>query len=231
MGLFVFGLALATQTESPVTEPYRALGSDPAWTLTIADGRMTYETADRAPIVVVTPRQTNDEGIINYDTRALDVSVMPVACTDRSTGKRYAHSVYLTVGREERIGCGGAELEADSLDGTSWHFAEIAGEDTGLTGDILRDDRYAIDFSGDSMVGYSGCNRFSAGYVRSGDMMTTRPPFGSTRGACSESIMSRERHLFQILSKPMRVSFPDPDTMLLTGNDGAIRLTRSHSEP
>jgi len=222
----------AAQAGAPPAEPYRASGREPsAWSLTIAGGQMVFESPGRAPISVATPRPATGERTTHYRTRRLEAAINhgPPPC-DGADDRRFADSVFVTIGRTEYAGCGGAELPADSLDGTSWHFAEIAGEDTGLTGDIFRDDRYAVDFSADAMVGYGGCNRFSSGYSRAGDMLTTRPPFGSTRRACPEPIMSRERRLFEILSQPMRVGFPDRETMMLTGEAGAIRLTRTRSQ-
>lgn len=232
MGALVLAMALAAQAAAPPAEPYRAAGREPsAWSLTIAGGQMVFESSGRPPIAVATPRPVTSEETTRYRTRRLDVAIARGSppC-DGADDQRYTDSVFVTVGRAEYAGCGGAELPADSLDGTSWHFAEIAGEGTGLTGDILRDDGYAVDFYAEGLVGYGGCNRFSAGYSRTGDMLTLRPPYGMGQRACPEPIMSRERRLFQILSQPMRISFPDRRTMLLTGEAGAIRLTRIRSQ-
>ncbi|HKR24553.1 MAG TPA: META domain-containing protein [Allosphingosinicella sp.] len=231
MDALILAMALAAQAAAPPAEPYRASGREPsAWSLTIAGGQMVFESPGRPPISVTAPRPATGDGTTRYRTRRLDVGINhgPPPC-DGADDRRFADSVFVTVGRTEYAGCGGAELPADSLDGTSWHFAEIAGEDTGLTGDIFRDDRYAVDFSADAMLGYGGCNRFSAGYSRAGDTLTTRPPYGMGQRACPDPIMSRERRLFEILSRPMRLSFPDRETMLLTGEAGAIRLTRTRS--
>ena len=112
------------------------------------------------------------------------------------------------------------------LSDTSWLFVEIDGHATELTGDLLRDDRYAVDFSPDVIVGYSGCNRFSGRYSRSGDILTFEPLASTLRG-CGERIMMLERRLFEILEGPVRISFPDRGTMLLTGESGAIRLRQT----
>ena len=113
-----------------------------------------------------------------------------------------------------------------SLDGTSWLFVEIDDRATELTGDLLRDDRYAVDFASDAFVGYGGCNRFSARYARQGDLLTATV-IGSTRRACAEPFMSLERRLFEILSHPVRISFPDRRTMLLANATGTLRLRRT----
>jgi heat shock protein HslJ len=225
-GAAALALALAAQAAGPTAEPYRAEGIDPVWSLTIADGRMTYESPGRTGVSVnALGRQVHTDSV-HYQARGLEVTIYHDPC-DGAEGRRYADHVFVTVGRAEHSGCGGALLPADSLDGTSWHFAEIGGEDTGLTGDIFRDDRYAIDFGADGFVGYGGCNRFSAGYSRSGDTLTIRPPLGFTGRRCPEPIMHRELRLMQILSEPMRVGFPDDRTMVLTGPAGTIRLSRT----
>jgi len=180
-------------------------------------------------VSVAAPRPHDDEGSINYDTPSLKVFIIPVPCADEASGRHYTEAVSVTVANEMRSGCGGALLPADSLAGTSWMFVEIAGQATELTGDLLRDSQFMIDFGIDGFVGYGGCNRFSAGYSQSADMMTTRPPWGRTVGNCGEPVTSRETRLLHILSEPVRISHPDPETMVLTGASGAIRLRRVQS--
>lgn len=121
------------------------------------------------------------------------------------------------------------ESPPHSLDYTSWLFVEIDGRATELTGDVFRDDRYAVDFGPDVLVGYGGCNRFTTRYVRSNDQITFTL-LGSTRRACPEPAMSLEQRLFEILRYPLVVSFPDPDTMVLTGAASAIRLRRTDDD-
>lgn len=221
---------LVALADPPAAEPYRALGSEPPWSLIIADGRMSYESPGRPSVSVAAPAPTTEEGQTRYRTGQLTLEIMHIACDREIGGRRYADSVFVTVGGEMLVGCGGAVLAPDDLNGTSWHFAEIAGEAVPLTGDIFRDDVYAIDFSADGFLGYGGCNRFSAAYSRVGDMLTAHAPWGSTVGRCAEPAMSRERRLLQILTQPVRVSLPDPDTLLLIGATGTIRLARTHRE-
>jgi|GEM_PF-999725 len=224
----LFALALAAQA-ALATEPYRAQGSDPSWSLTIGNGRMTYTSPGRPDVSVALPAASSGEGPTMYQTPSLSVTIYPHACTDKATGRRYTDSVMVEAKAESSIGCGGAVLPADSLNGTSWHFAEIAGESTGLTGDLLRDDRYAVDFYADGLKGYGGCNMFRAGYSQAEDVLTVKLE-GSTTGVCREPVMGRERRLLQILSEPVRISFPDADTLVLTGEKGAIRLVRTKEE-
>lgn len=230
MGALAVAAMLVAQPTAAPAEPYRAFGSDPAWSLVIAEGQLRYESPGRPPILVPAPRPVAEPGQISYSTRRLSVDILRVACEDEGSGRRYPDSVMMTVEGRLLAGCGGTVLSADSLDGTSWHFAEIAGDPIPLSGDILRDDIYAVDFSAEAFVGYGGCNRFSARYSRTGDMLTAVQPMMSTRRACPQPAMGREQRLFAILAEPVRIGFPDPDTLLLTGNGGAIRLRRTRSD-
>jgi len=204
-------------------EPYRAQGE--GWSLTMEKGRIGFSLDGQKPVAVEAPAPVDDEGILYYRAKGLDLSILPLACTDKASGRRYAHSVYLTVGGEDHGGCGGALLPADSLAGTSWYFAEIGGEATGLTGDVFRDDRFALDFESDRFVGYSGCNRIGGRYRIAGGVMTISD-FGSTRSGCGDPAARRELLAWRILSGPTRISRPSPDVLQLTGEAGTIRLRR-----
>jgi heat shock protein HslJ len=228
--ILLFPLFASAAAPVVAGEAYRARGSETAWTLTIEGGRISYQAPGRPEISVAAPTPTTEDGWTRYRTPRLTVDILPVACDEGMGGERYADSVTVSVDRAYFSGCGGTRLATDDLNGTVWHFAEIAGERAPLTGDLLHDDLYSISFGADSFVGYGGCNRFSAGYVRSGAMLTTRSPFGSTAGRCSDAVSARERRLLQILSQPVRVSLPDPETLLLVGEGGTIRLVRTRME-
>jgi heat shock protein HslJ len=216
-------IALAPGTVPVAEQPYRAQGE--GWSLTIEKGRIGYAADGQEPIAVEAPAPVDEEGILHYRAEGLDLSIVAVACTDQASGRRYSDSVYVTVGDKEYAGCGGAQLPADSLDGTSWYFAEIGGEATGLTGDVFKDDRYALDFGRDRFVGYSGCNRIGGRY-RVAEGVMTIDEFGSTRNGCGEPHRRRELLAWRILNAPMRISRPSPDILQLTGEAGEIRLRR-----
>lgn len=221
----IVALALVAQVASPSAEPYRAQGSNPAWSLTIVENRISFSEAGR-PTVSAQAHRSASEVSVEYRAGQMTVNSLHSPC-DGAGDQRYADTVFVMIGRREYVGCGGAALPADSLDGTSWHFTEIAGEAIPLTGDLLADDSYAIDFGPDGFVGYGGCNRFSAAYSRNGETLTAHAPWGSTVGRSAEPVMTRERRLLQILTAPVRVSFPDRNTLVLAGEAGTIRLARA----
>jgi heat shock protein HslJ/uncharacterized membrane protein len=209
-------------------EPYRALGTQPNWSATIANGEVTYESAAGARLVARVTLQRNSELERTIRSSGIELDILTgYHCTLGTSGRRYADSVVVTVRGHEYLGCGGAILAADDLDQTSWHFTEIGGDPVPLTGDLLRDDVYAIDFSTQRFVGYDGCNRISGGIRREGDILTIVPPIMRTDGACSAPVMNRERRLFEIMRTPMRLTFPDGDTLVMTNATGRIRLRRT----
>ena len=156
----------------------------------------------------------------------MDLGLAPAAslCEDRPSIGRSAVRLTLIVLSLAVAACEHRALaDPNSLAYTSWQFVEIDGQPTPLTGDLLRDDRYAVDFGPDVMVGYGGCNRFSSNYSLDGDVMTVGP-VASTRRACPEPFMSLERRLFEILQRPVRISRPAPEMLVLTGETGTVRL-------
>jgi heat shock protein HslJ len=221
--------SIAAVDPSAATESYHARAADGSWSLSIADGQMTFSADSRQAVVVATPSPDQDNISRRYAARPLTVDILPGASCAVATGERYADTVFITSGRRSYEGCGGRILAPDDLTDTSWYFAEIGGARTELTGDILRDDRYAVDFGADAFVGYGGCNRFSAHYRVVAGILTIHEPWGTTRGTCAEPVMSRERRLMEILRASVRVSFPDQNTLLLTGESGTIRLVRGRS--
>ena len=56
--------------------------------------------------------------------------------------------------------------------------------------------------------------------------MLTAGALAMTRMACPGPGMAHEQRAAEILGGPARVSFPDGDTLLLTGPTGAIRARR-----
>lgn len=221
-------VALLAVWQAALPEPasYRVVGEDAPWSLTIAGGRLTYELPGQPAISEPAPAPENDQGMLYYRAARVEVSVIPGVTCQASDGRRYSDSVFVTVDRAQLTGCGGTELPEGSLAGTSWLFVEIDGEATELTGDPFRDDRFMIDFHVGGLVGYGGCNRFSAGYSQEGDLVTTHEPWGRGARNCGPAVTGRETRLLEILAAPVRISRPEPSGMILTGERGTIRLRR-----
>jgi heat shock protein HslJ len=83
-----------------------------------------------------------------------------------------------------------------------------------------------MQFTADRLSGQAGCNRFSGGYTLGGDTLTPGA-LAMTRMACPGPAMGHEQRASHILNGPVRITYPDGDTLVLTGPDGSIRLRRS----
>ncbi len=163
------------------------------------------------------PRETGDGRI--YRTRRLTLYVWHGECSDGMSDRRYAETVRATVDGRTLNGCGGAILAPAALAETSWSIVAIDG--AAVSGDL-----YRLQFDAGRLSGQAGCNRFSGPYSVSGETLTPGPII-STRMACPEPRMAHERRALRVLGGPVRISFPDGDMLVLTGNGGSIRLRRS----
>lgn len=87
--------------------------------------------------------------------------------------------------------------------------------------------QYALSIAAAEIGGSAGCNRFSAPYTAAGDTLTVGAA-RTTRMACAPAVMSREQRALAILAGAVRVSRPDANTLVLAGEEGAIRLRRAN---
>jgi heat shock protein HslJ len=106
-----------------------------------------------------------------------------------------------------------------SLANTSWTIVAIGQEP-------VSGGQYALRIGPAEIGGSAGCNSFSAPYTMAGDTLVVGPA-RSTRMACAPAVMTREQRAFAILSGAVRASRPDANTLVLTGERGAIRLRRT----
>jgi heat shock protein HslJ/uncharacterized membrane protein len=221
---FLAALALAACTSVPPSDPpaggpYRALGTEPFWSVTIADGRMTWESPDGAPVSVAAPAPRPTPNGRRYETERLSLDIVRRECSDGMSDRRYADTVTVRMDGRTFNGCGGEILPPGSLADTSWSIVEIDGA-------AVSGQTYHLSFTADRISGQAGCNRFSGSYSVSD--ATLRPgPIAATRMACAGPAMQHEQRVLALLSGPVSIRHPDGDTLLLSGGAGTIRLRRS----
>jgi len=87
--------------------PYRALGTEPFWSVTIADGRMTYESPEGG-FSVRAPRPQETGGGRIYETRRIILHVWHGECSDGMSDRRYAERVRAVIDGRTLNGCGGS---------------------------------------------------------------------------------------------------------------------------
>lgn len=147
-------------------------------------------------------------------------------CSDGMSDRRFADTVRVTADGRALSGCGGDILPPEALAGTNWAIVEIGGE--AVSGEL-----YHLSFTGDQVSGQAGCNRFTGGYRQAdgtltvGGLAMTRMACVSPDGAAGGDPMAHERRFGEILGVPVRISFPDGDTLVLTGANGEVRARRA----
>ncbi|MGZ8311916.1 MAG: META domain-containing protein [Allosphingosinicella sp.] len=218
VALFAAGCATVPPPPSS-SAAYRALGTEPFWAVTIANGQMAFDAPDGPRFSVPAPPPRTTFNGHRYETSRLTMGVTHGVCSDGMSDRRYADTVMVIVDGRTLNGCGGAILAPETLADTSWAISEIDG----LT---VEGDEYFVQFDADRMSGKAGCNRFSGSYSVSGETMILGP-VAATRMACPGPRMEHERRALQVLSGAVRVMHPDGDTLVLTGNGGTLRLRRS----
>jgi heat shock protein HslJ len=198
---------------------YRALGTEPFWSVTIADGRMSYDAPDGPRFSVPAPAPRPTPGGRRYETARLVLDIRRQSCSDGMSDRIYADSVRATVDGRPLSGCGGEILPPATLADTAWAIVAIDGTPVG-------GERYSLSFTADRVSGQAGCNRFSGGYSAEGDRLTLGP-VAATRMACPGPAMEHERRTLQLLQGVIRAEHPDGDSLILSGNNVTIRLRRS----
>ena len=192
--------------------PYEAGGFEPNWTLTIANGRLTYDSgvADRPVISMPVPRRQAVRNGYRYVTRQLTIDVRHVRC-ESYAGRTFADTVRVSGVVEP--GCGGRPVAPAALSATIWELGAIGGTRF-RRGDVN------LHFSYEGVVsGTVGCSDFSVPF-------TERRPFVHfgrmtvNRRDCPGLGLERERRALAIFSGRSRISFVDGDTLILTGSHG-----------
>ena len=112
MRAFLAALLLAGCATVPVAEAesYRALGTEPFWSITIENGRMTYTTPDGGFSVAAPRGQELGDGRL-WETRRIRLQASNQECSDGMSDRRYNQTVRAVVDGRTLRGCGNAPTE------------------------------------------------------------------------------------------------------------------------
>lgn len=100
--------AAVTPPPDPGQEQYRALGQEPGWILTIANGRIDYQgDYGETKINVARPEPRTTFNGHRYETPRLTVDVTHTRCNDAMSGHGYADTVMVIADGKTVRGCGG----------------------------------------------------------------------------------------------------------------------------
>lgn len=216
---FLAGCATVPPSDGGGTEPFRALGTEPFWSVTVADDRVTFESPEGPPVIMpLISSVPRGEGR-RYATSRMTMDVVPGECSDGMSDRRYAERVTVVMDGRRLEGCGGDIIAPAGLAGTAWSIVEIDGRP-------VSGQAYHLQFEQDRLSGQAGCNRFSGTFIESEGRIVAGPLM-STRMACPEPAMTHERRVLDLLGEPVSFEHPDGDSLLLSGPSGSVRLRRS----
>jgi heat shock protein HslJ len=102
------------------------------------------------------------------------------------------------------------------LGGTQW---TLASADSGPLAPFAATSGVTLQFEGDRLAGYGGCNQYSGPYTLEGSKLSAGPVAATKRG-CMGDGNTIERAWFEVLAAPMQVE-RDGDALVLTASDGA----------
>ncbi len=98
------------------------------------------------------------------------------------------------------------------------HEQNLAGSEWGIVGEDGPTARF-VSFAGSGrLFGFAGCNRFSGSFEQH-DEHVTISPLATTRMACPDDVMAREREFIALLSKVRKVR-TDHTILLLLDEEG-----------
>ncbi|HWH18372.1 MAG TPA: hypothetical protein VNT77_08590 [Allosphingosinicella sp.] len=98
----------AVTGQTPTAEVYRALGQEPGWALTIANGRIDYTgNYGETRISVARPDPRTTFNGHRYETPRLVVDITHGRCNDVMSGHGYADQVMVIADGKTVRGCGG----------------------------------------------------------------------------------------------------------------------------
>ncbi len=211
-------LAGCATMSAPGGESYRALGTEPFWSVTIEGGQMTYNTPDGGFSVQAPRGRELGDGRL-WQSRRITLQSSLQECSDGMSDRRYRDTVRATVDGRRLEGCGGPSLAPETLANTNWTIVAINGA-------AVSGDRYQMQFEANRLSGRAGCNNFSGPYSVGSDGLQAGPLM-MTRMACPGPAMTHERAVADILRGRVRLYYPDGDTLLMRGAAGGeIRLRR-----
>lgn len=208
--------ALTPVDANAQSAPYKALGTEPFWALTITPQTMKFESPNlRGPVSVVTPKVIHGFAGEIYQTRRVNVNIVHKRCSDGMSDRTYPDTVQVTVDGQRYEGCGGAgavEVPHSVVDG-SWRVQTIAGRP------VVRGTTVTVSFENDRMSGNTGCNRFNGRFTLDRGRLNAGPLI-TTRRACTRFTGTQERDLLALLGQRLSVSQNRNGKLVMTGARG-----------
>jgi heat shock protein HslJ len=108
----------------------------------------------------------------------------------------------------------GGAADRGALVGTGWRLAALG------TDPVPADAGITLSFEAGRVTGSGGCNRYFASCVLGANGVLELGPIGSTRRACPEPVMDRERRFFEALQAARSLRLEAGQLVLAPGAEG-----------
>lgn len=105
--LVAVALAGCLPAPPPPPAPYRALGTEPGWTLLIDNRDVTFIHMDGSQVRQPRPRAINGIAGEIYQTPRINVNIVHATCSDGMSDRVYPDKVQVRVDNRQFAGCGG----------------------------------------------------------------------------------------------------------------------------
>lgn len=210
--------ACATLPEAPPVKAapttYKALGTEPFWSLAIDGKRMVLTLAGAHHVFGASAVSSPSVNGWRHVSKTITADVTFTPCNDGMSDRTYKDTVTVIVGKETYKGCGGGILPPASLERTAWRIVSINGADIPATQGAL------VSFGDGRMSGTIGCNRLGSEYTYADGELGLGPVM-STRMGCQEPLASQEFAFVSLLGASPATSFYNNGALVLTDKDGA----------
>lgn len=216
-------LLLASPAAAQAGQPaYRALGTEPFWSLTIDARTIRYVPATGRPISVARPRATAAVNGKSYRTARMTVDILHRRCSDGMSDRTYADTVRVRIGGLQLSGCGGGIVGEDAATPLAgrWRIDLLNGRPLRFR------EPATLRFDGGRLSGRI-CNGFGGAYRFARGTLTTRE-IVATQMACGEGRTEAENAVFAALRRPLKVHRGGGgDTLVLSDGRSSITLRRA----
>lgn len=217
-----------TATSPNATAPYKAVGTEPFWALTIDGDTAVFQPMEGASTVAqnITARPSFNGWRYTSDIVSVDVTF--TQCSDGMSDIVYKDTVTVLVGTQEFRGCGGgAVTPGAALANSQWQIVSVNGRDVYNPmgrGPLL------VRFGQDRLSAATGCNGMGGQFL-SGEGWLYTPMLISTMMGCDPRLMAQEQAIGAALSGHQIIRSGPEGAMILGGEGGQIALVRAGDCP
>ena len=199
---------------------YKAVGTEPGWSLTVRSARMDY-AGDYGEVNIAAPTPPNFRAAHGtYRSGKLQVTISAGPCSDGMSDLIYRQTVRVTADGRTVSGCGGGTIAASTLAGTSWTVVSVNGKPAPGGGD------YYVRFSERQISAKFGCNSMGGDYRLNGDHLAVGN-LQQTLIGCPEPSATFEREASVLFRSNIRIEKIGGERLRLVSESGTIELRRA----